>query len=247
MSLVTPALAVVVGQVLSRMPLGRGWAVATALGVVLWQTGYGTLKTTRFLATCDRQRSALEVLAGAGDVVLDSREPGVVPVVLWRVPDDTWVLVDRQSRLTARQLTAAGRPELVYASNLRYSNSTAGRDRILRLLAAQGGEVTRREDEIAEQTDAFVIRLAADDTIRWPGWLEQEGGAPGHRPLAGCQRRAHTMVLRLDLRPQAAAAWSMPGACCTSRASMTSAARRAPPLGWVSGCQVAALLMDRGG
>jgi hypothetical protein len=136
----TPVLAVALARAVSSVVNRPGrvrWLQGALLAALLGQAAQAALAT--WLDVTRSRADTPAMLSKGAPILIDSAKRGVVPPILWRVPPRTFVYAADQGELSmGLPAIADSVRELVYVSDLRYANSTAGRGRVLRELRERG-------------------------------------------------------------------------------------------------------------
>jgi hypothetical protein len=131
----SPLLFVVGAQALdgvARSGRGRRWLPAILATVLVWQAFIAVYTTGRFVQAY-RALSADGLPGYGGPIVLDSVARGVLPTILWHVAPTAPVYAASQDSLLEHfPVLGSDVKETLYVSDLRYGNSAAKRDVILK-------------------------------------------------------------------------------------------------------------------
>ena len=135
--------------------------VAIAL-LCIWQTALGIGDTYCYCARAEDTRSFVSVPGDASCILLDSTAQGVVPVVLWQVPDDLQVFAGSQDALLEEpeRFLSGLSPGCVYISDTQYGD-TEKKERILLLLDQHGFAVQHLDSDTFGLNELFRINKHA--------------------------------------------------------------------------------------
>lgn len=131
LSLVWPFLAILIVSLVDKIPGKKPVWVA-----LVFLAGYTILGSLPVLSAVSVKPGAAGLLSSAQKIVIDNPARGILPRIIWHVPDETEVFIAGQEKLLAEQ--SAWLPELgpgdFIVSELSYGNSADKRERLLDLL-----------------------------------------------------------------------------------------------------------------
>jgi hypothetical protein len=144
----SPLLFVVLAQSLTVTTRKRLVCGAAASFVLLAsQATYGSLSIIRVLER-ERPPHTNPLLTADSRLVLDSVARGVLPTILWHAHPSTQVLAGSQEALPKRLSGEPLEGVILYVSDLRYGNTTEGRQAVLRAFADRGYRMLRARGNV---------------------------------------------------------------------------------------------------
>ena len=161
LAMVFPLLAFVPFVILPRLDRSASTVMAGLLLLCLWQLDYGVRITDYKINYAEAaQRTAyIPVVENTSCILLDSTQPGILPISLWHSPDGAYVYADAQGALLEDpENWLSGMPsECIYVASPTYGNTTERRDEILSLLKQHGFEVQNLDIQVVHAGSFFRI------------------------------------------------------------------------------------------